>query len=233
AIAGVVAGVGAINVLEVFFVRDTLGASTTAFGVVTAMWTAGMLAGAWVFAGTVRRISSEASLVLVMLLLLAGCCAMVLAAAGVPAVGWLVPLWLFGGLLNGGMGVFQTVVVARRVPAEARGRAFAAIEGTVQGAAMLGYLLGGALLELFAPRPLVAACGIAGLLAVAAVVAPVLRAGRAERDGRSPTLPDEPDLEGGPAEATSVGTSQPGKRDWPLSPELASRPPERPDTVRS
>jgi MFS family permease len=212
AMAGVVAGVGAINVVEVFFIRDTLGASTTAFGVVTAMWTAGMLAGLWAFAPTVRRVSSDASLVLVMLFLLAGCCVMVLAAAGVPAVGWLVPLWLLGGLLNGGMGVYQTVVVARRVPAEARGRAFAAIEGAVQGAAMLGYLVGGALLELFPPRPLVAACGVAGLLAVVAVLPIVGRAGRSEVAGRAENPPDEPpghDVYGEPAETTPVSAAKP------------------------
>jgi MFS family permease len=209
ALAGVVAGVGAINVVEVFFIRETLGASTTAYGVVAAMWTVGMLAGAWAFAGTVRRVTSEASLVLVMLLLLAGCCVMVLAAAGVPAAGWLVPLWLLGGLLNGGQGVLQTVVVARRVPAEARGRAFATIEGAVQGAAMLGYLLGGLLLEVLAPRPLVAICGVAGLLAVVAVLPMVVRAGRMERAVRPANLPDEPDVQE-TAASTPVAAAQPG-----------------------
>ena len=46
AIAAVVAGVGAINVVEVFFIRETLGASTTVFGLVAASWTVGMLLGA-------------------------------------------------------------------------------------------------------------------------------------------------------------------------------------------
>lgn len=187
AIAGVVGGVGAINVIEVFFVRETLDASSTVYGIVAATWTAGMVAGGWAFAPAARRAGSDGTLVRAMLLLLAGCCVMVLAAAAVPAARWLVPLWLFGGLLNGGMGVFQTLVVARRVTPESRGRAFAAIEAAVQGAAMLGYLLGGALLELFPPRPLVAACGVGGLLAVAAVVAPVVRAGRTERCDRSAT----------------------------------------------
>lgn len=203
AIAGVVAGVGAINVVEVFFVRDTLGASATAFGVITAMWSAGMLAGLWVFPGAVRRLSSEASLVLAMLLLLAGCCVVVLAAAGVPSVGWLVPLWLLGGLLNGGMGVFQTVVVAGRAPAGARGRAFAAVEGSIQGAAMVGYLLGGLLLEMLEPRPLVAVCGVAGLLAVVAVLPMVVRAGRAGASER-PDASDQIATPAGPAEVSPV-----------------------------
>lgn len=183
AIAGVVAGVGAINVIEVFFVRETLGSSETVYGVVAAMWTAGMMMGAWAFTRPARRTGSDATLVRGMLLMLAACCAVVLVAAGVPAAGWLVPLWLLGGLFNGGMGVFETVVIARRVPSEVRGRAFAAMGAAIQGAALVGYLLGGLLLEVLTPRPLVAICGVAGLLAVVAVLPVVLRAGRHQPAG--------------------------------------------------
>jgi MFS family permease len=180
AIAGVVGGVGAINVIEVFFIRETLGSSETVYGIVAAMWTAGMIVGAWAFTGAARRTRSDGALVRAMLLLLAGDCVIVLLAAAVPAAGWLVALWLLGGLLNGGMSVFQMVVVARRVPVEVRGRAFAAMGAAIQGAAMVGYLLGGLLLEVLAPRPLVAICGVAGLLAVVAVLPMVVRAGRPE-----------------------------------------------------
>jgi MFS family permease len=199
AVAGVVAGVGAINVVELFFVRETLGASTTAYGVVTGMWTAGVIFGAWLLTGRARRTSSDAALVRAMLVLLAGDSVIVLVAAGVPAVGWLLPLWLLGGGLNGGLNVFSNVVMARRVPSAARGRAFAAMGAAVQGAAMLGYLLGGALLAYVAPRPLVAACGLAGLVAVAAVVLPVRRAARRERVAREQVPPHEPAALGAPS----------------------------------
>jgi hypothetical protein len=46
---------------------------------------------------------------------------------------------------------------------------------------MVGFLLGGLLLEVATPRLLVAGCGAAGLLVVALVVPPVIRAIRAER----------------------------------------------------
>lgn len=49
AIAAVVAGVGAINVIEVFFIRETLGSSATMFGLISATWTGGMLLGALLF----------------------------------------------------------------------------------------------------------------------------------------------------------------------------------------
>ncbi len=112
------------------------------------------------------------------------CCAGVLAGAAVPTVGWLVPLWLVGGVLNGGLNVFLAMVMARRVPADARGRAFAVQGAAIQGAGLLGDRPGGLLLEAFAPRALIAACGLAGLVVVALVAVPVTRAVRGERTRR-------------------------------------------------
>jgi MFS family permease len=181
AVAATVAGVGAVGVVEIFFVRETLGASTTAFGLVQATWTAGMLAGAWLLTRPARRATDDGALVNGLVLMLGLCCAAVLAGAAVPGVGWLVPLWLAGGVLNGGLNVFLAMVMARRVPAEARGRAFAVQGAAIQGAGMFGYLAGGLLLEGFAPRPLIALCGLAGLVVVAVVAVPVARAVRGER----------------------------------------------------
>lgn len=184
AVAATVAGVGAVGVVEIFFIRETLGGSTTAFGLVQATWTAGMLAGAWLLTRPARRAADDGALVHGLVLMLGLCCAAVLAGAAVPAVGWLVPLWLAGGVLNGGLNVFSTMVMARRVPAEARGRAFAVQGAAIQGAGMFGYLAGGLLLESFAPRPLIAVCGLAGLVVVALVTVPVTRAVSRERKGR-------------------------------------------------
>ncbi|MDO3701659.1 MFS transporter [Micromonospora sp. C28SCA-DRY-2] len=178
-VAGVIGAVGAINVVEVFFIRETLGSSTTMYGLVTGSWTLGILAGGWLFARVVRRLDRDATLVRAGVLLLGGCCLMVLASAAVPTALLLVPIWLVGGVFNGGNNVFNTVLMARRVPEAARGRAFAFFGASAQGAAMGGYLVGGLLLEVAAPRPLVAACGVAGLLVVAAIALPLRRAVRA------------------------------------------------------
>jgi MFS family permease len=181
AVAVTLAGVGAIGVVQIFFVRETLGGSTTAFGLVEATWMAGMLAGGWLLARPARKAADDGALVNGLVLMLGLCCAAVLAGAAVPAVGWLVPLWLAGGVLNGGLNVYLAMTMVRRVPAEARGRAFAAQGAAIQGAGMFGYLAGGLLLESFAPRPLIAACGLAGLLVVALVAVPVTRAVSTER----------------------------------------------------
>jgi MFS family permease len=171
ALAAVVAGVNAINVFEVFFVRDTLGASTTMFGFVAASWTVGMLIGGAVTVKVPhRRITTS-----VLLTLMAGSCLVVLAGAGVGAAGWLIPLWIVGGVCNGAINVCTMVIVAGRAPGEARGRAFAAMGAAVQGAGMLGLIAAGPLVDHFNLRLLVAGAGAAGLLAALACLPMVRR----------------------------------------------------------
>lgn len=178
AIAAVVLGVGAINVIEVFFIRDTLGASTTVYGLVSATWTGGMLLGSVAFGRLGGRWTHPGRLVLLSLALSGFTCAFVVGGAGVRHALLLVPLWFLGGICNGGINVCTAVVLAERVPAAARGRAFAAMGAAIQGAGMVGYAVGGPLVDHFAPRLLVAAAGIAGLVAVAACLPVVRRAGR-------------------------------------------------------
>jgi MFS family permease len=179
AIAGVLAGVAAINVIAVFFIRETLNASATTYGLVEAAWTAGMLAGTWLLSQVVRRVRDDGAAVQGVLAMLAGTSALILAGAAVPGAFWLLPLWLAGGVLNGGENVFSNVVIGRRAAPEARGRVFATYVGTVQGASMIGYFAGGLLLEWTGPRLMVALAGLAGVLMVMLFVVPVRRAATA------------------------------------------------------
>jgi MFS family permease len=190
AVAAVVGGVGAINVVEVFFVRETLGASATMYGLVTGAWTAGCLVGSVLFGRLGRGLTDPARLVRGLLVQLAACCAAVLVAASVRSAAPLIALWLVGGAFNGAPNVSTTVVIALRVPERARGRAFAVFGSAVQGAGMGGLLLGGVLLGRFDPRVLIAGAGAAGLVAVAACVPSVRAAVRRERPAEeSPTRP--------------------------------------------
>ncbi|MEJ3748290.1 MFS transporter [Actinomycetes bacterium KLBMP 9797] len=181
AVAGTLAGVGAINVIAVFFIRETLDASATAYGLVETAWTAGLVVGAWVLARAARRARDDGALVWGMLVMLAGTSTVVLSAALVPAVAWLAPLWLVGGVLNGGENIFSNVLMGRRAPDRVRGRAFATLTASTQGASMIGFFLGGLLLEWLAPRAMVALAGAVGLAVVALVVLPVRRAIARER----------------------------------------------------
>jgi len=194
AVAGVVAGVAGVNVIDVFFIRETLGASPTAYGLVAAAWTGGMLAGSWILARYANRWRDDGGLVMGMLVMLAGACVAVLIGSAVPAAYLLVPLWLVGGAFNGGENVLSNVFMARRVPEHARGQAFAALNGAVQGAALVGYLIGGLLLERFAPRPLVAAVALAGIAIVVIVAVPVARVVRRERAAEAAPAPLTPPI---------------------------------------
>jgi len=177
-LAAVVAGVNAINVVEVFFIRGTLHSSTTVYGIVSASWAAGMLLGSVAFG----RFPKRKITVPAMLAVVAGSCAPILIGATVGSAGWLIPLWLLGGVCNGGINVFTFVLVADRAPAAAHGRAFAVLTAVVQTASLLGLVAAGPLVDHFDPRLLVAAAGALGLATALAAIPIVTRLDRARCD---------------------------------------------------
>ncbi|WP_430499533.1 MFS transporter [Micromonospora trifolii] len=201
--AVVIAAIGGINVIEVFFIRETLGGSATTYGLVSAAWMAGMLPGTWLAVRLARRLDDDGALVRGVLATLAVCSLMVLLAASVPAAGVLVPLWLVGGAANGGENVFANLLTARRVPEAMRARAYASYGAAVQGGSMAGFLIGGALLAAVPPRPLIAGAGVVGLLVVLVFVPVVTRAVRRSSSAglATPGQPAEP----GPAAGDTVG----------------------------
>ncbi|RLK24137.1 putative MFS family arabinose efflux permease [Micromonospora sp. M71_S20] len=190
--AAVITAVGGINVVEVFFIRETLDGSPTVYGLVGAAWMAGMLPGSWLCARLARRLTDDGALVYGVLVTLGGICLTVVVAAAVPTAALLVPLWLMAGAANGGENVFANLLTARRVPEASRGRAYALYGAAVQGGSMGGYLIGGALLALLAPRPLIAAAGAVGLLVVVAFVPAVARSVRRVRAAGTPGDAAEP-----------------------------------------
>ncbi|MEU4712275.1 MFS transporter [Micromonospora purpureochromogenes] len=209
--AAVIAAIGGINVIEVFFIRDTLDSSATIYGLVGAAWMAGMLPGSWLAARLARRLTDDGALVYGVLATLGGCSLMVVLASAVPAAGLLVPLWLVGGAANGGENVFATVLTARRAPEALRARAYATYGAAVQGGSMAGYLAGGALLAVLPPRPLIAVAGAAGLLVVLAFVPVVVRAVRRAGPAVSPVEPAAAAEPGGRAVDAELATPVPGR----------------------
>lgn len=165
-----VLGVGAVNVFEIFFIRGSLGASTTVFGLVAASWTVGMLIGASTTGKLAARRFTPSAAVLAM----AATCVAVLAAAVVGSAGWLFPIWIFGGFFNGVLNVMAAVIVANRVAPEYRGRAYSIMQAVAEGAGMLGFLVAGPLVDHLDARPLMAGAGAAGLLA-ALICLPIVR----------------------------------------------------------
>ncbi len=178
-IGAVVGAASLVNVAEVFFIRGTLHSTATVYGLLDSVWISATMGGAWLLA---RRRPADWALGPALLGALTLTCASVAIFAVVPAVGWLVPVSLAGGLGNGGVSNAATVLLGRRAPAAGRGRAYAVLSAVVSAATTGGYLLGGLLLVLIPVRAAIAGAGLAGLAVTAAFALPVLRASRRERD---------------------------------------------------
>ena len=193
-VGAVVVAASLVNVAEVFFIRATLHSTASAFGLMESVWVSASVAGGWWVA---HRRPSEAGVARLLLGSLALTCLGVALMATVPAVGWLAPVSVLGGLGNGGVNVAAAVLLGRRVPAAMRGRAFAVFGAVANGANVAGLLLGGALLAVVPVRAAIAAAGLGGLAATAAFALPVLRAiAREQAAAREPDLAAEPDLAG-------------------------------------
>jgi MFS family permease len=186
-VGAVVVGASVMNVADVFFIRDALHGSPTVYGVLGAVWTGSMLVGAWLLSG---RKLADGRMAVALLVTLAGACAAIGLAATVGSIGWLVPLWIAGGVCNGAVNVSSTVLVARRVPAEVRGRAFAIFGAVANGANAGGYLLGGVLLGVLPARMVIGLSGLGGLAVALTLAVPLLKA--AARDRPAPTPQPQP-----------------------------------------
>ncbi len=181
-IGAVVAAASLVNVAEVFLIRGTLHSSTTVYGLLDSVWIGATMAGAWLLA---RRRLADWALGPALLGALVVTCASVAVFGIVPAVGWLVPVSLLGGLGNGGVNNAVTVLIGRRTPSAVRGQAYAVLGAVVSATTTAGYLLGGLLLAVISVRVTIAAAGLAGLAVIVAFALPVLRASRLERDAET------------------------------------------------
>ncbi|WP_051704660.1 MFS transporter [Glycomyces sp. NRRL B-16210] len=145
-LSAVIAAMCAVNVLSVFLVREVYDASEGVYGLIRACWTVGMVAGAWIAAAVIRRLERDVQLAWMLMACLAGV-GLVCFGQGLPlfTVLLLVPINLIGGLFNAGENSAIGIALARRVPEAFRGRANAAVNGRVNAAQLIGFLLGGAM----------------------------------------------------------------------------------------
>jgi MFS family permease len=174
--ATVIGVVTVADVVEVFLVLDTLHSSAGVYGVTTSLWIVGSLLGTAVIS---RRRLGDVKAAADMVLVLAGMCLVQILAGAVPAAGWLLPLWLIGGVCNGGLNILANVLVIRRAPAARRGRAVASFVGTINAATAIGYGAGGLLMTLTgSPRAIMIGTGLAGAVVCAVLGTPLLRTAR-------------------------------------------------------
>jgi MFS family permease len=152
----------------VVFAVESLDVGERGYGILMALWTAGMAAGAL---GLARRVPKRA--------LAAGAvAAVVVQGAGIAAPSLLVlaPLaaagYLVGGLAHGIKNVLVRTLIHERAPHHLRGRAYAAYNGLRNGAEIVALTCGGILIATAGARwTLLLAGGLPVLVALAALAA--------------------------------------------------------------
>jgi MFS family permease len=158
--------ISASMTVEVFYVRDVVGAGGAGYAFVFGAWAVGMVAGALTLAPRVK-----AGLATAAMLALALQGAGMAASACWPVLAWAMAGYLVGGIGHGVKNVLMRTLIQERVARDEHGRAFAAY-GAARNTAELGALgLGGIMVATLGAQPalLIAGLGpvVAGLLAVA------------------------------------------------------------------
>ena len=167
------------------FATESLDVGERGYGLLMALWTAGMAAGAL---GLARRVPAR--------LLAAGALVAVAvqgAGIAVPTLWVLAPLagvgYLVGGLAHGTKNVLVRTLIHERAPDHLRGRAYAAYNGLRNGAEIVALTCGGVLIATAGARwTLLLAGGLPVLVALVALVAALRAAAR--RRCRRPGAPD-------------------------------------------
>ena len=152
---------GAVNIAEVFLIKDALHASDLVYGVVSAMWMAGMVVGSTLTPRFGRDSLGLLSVLAVAEIVLA----LGLIGAGVSPVWPLAAIaFVVGGVGNGALSVASRTIVTLRIPDAYRGRAFGVMTGSIQAGSVVASAAGGALVAGVGPRTAIVGCGIAALV---------------------------------------------------------------------
>lgn len=160
----------AVNVAEVFLVRDTLDGSESSYGALVMTWTIGAVVGS----ALVGRLSGAGQLLRTITASFAGLGGVALLIAFTPTIGWLFAVYVIGGVVNGLANAATGALIPLRIPEAFLGRANAAFGAMIRAAGLGALAIGGLLTEVLGPRQLFAACGVAGLLVVLCAL-PLLR----------------------------------------------------------
>jgi MFS family permease len=154
----------ATNVVEVFLLRGTLGASTTGFGFVAAVLAATIVVGSLAAGRPTPELARARRAVAAALGLGLG-----LAAGGLaPALPAFAAAWAFVGLCNGSANVDASTLLLQRTPEPSRGRVLARVNAMMRASSLGAIVLGGAAGATLGPRETFLAAGT--LMSLAALV---------------------------------------------------------------
>ena len=167
--------IGAINVVEVFFITRSLHGSALDYGLVGASFGAGTIGGA-LYA---RRLSQDPNSLLRTTLVNVFVVSLLLGTVGLcEHVGYVFPLMVAMGLVVGVINVAGTTLFTVRTPESLRGRVFAATGALFTSAELSSAVLGGLLVSVVAPRTVFFLAGGFSVVAVGAVASRELRRSR-------------------------------------------------------
>jgi len=153
---------GVTNVVEVFLIRGTLGASTTVFGLVSALFAAALVVGA-VLAGR----SVDDRLRALRAVLGALVIAVALVCGGLAPAIWIFAIaWAVLGVGNGVINADVSTLMLNRTPDAFRGRILARVGAMVSSAEVCALAIGGAVGSLLGARTTFVVSGL--LMAVVA-----------------------------------------------------------------
>ena len=159
-------GVGALNVVEVFFITRTLHASAFLYGLAGASFGGGSVVGALVS----RRLKQGPLGLMRMSLASIAVISVMLGSVGlVYQVIYIFPLMAASGVAAGVVNVAATTLFAVRTPEALRGRVYAAIGAMFTSAEIGSMVLGGVLLTVFAPRTIYLLSGLVCTVAVGVI----------------------------------------------------------------
>ena len=146
-----------VNVAEVFYVLDDIGASASAYGLVTALWPAAGIVGGW-YAGrlsgdvVLSRWLAGTTVAVGLALVVAG------SVVSIVAVGL---GWLIGGAANTAQRVCLNALIRSRTDDAARGRVFSAVSGVLQAGNIVGLAAGATVVALVGARASMLGAGAA------------------------------------------------------------------------
>jgi MFS family permease len=161
----------AVNVVEVYLIRGTFHESASMYGLLGTVLTVAILTGS----ALARRWETDRDLVRALSVSGPVLAAGVAMLAIVPSIGWVFVAYAIFGIANGVVNVCAGALLIRRTPDEQRGRVLGTFTGICRAAGMGALGLGGALAGAFTPREVMAMCGTAALLTLAATLPPLLR----------------------------------------------------------
>jgi Na+/melibiose symporter-like transporter len=163
AAVGALLFISASLTVEIFYLRDVVGASHTAYALVLCAWMAGMVLGATALARRVpTRLVAAGALVAL---------AVQGAGMGVQTTWAILPVafagYLLGGLGHGVKNVLLRALITVRVPSAVHGRAFAAYNAARNTAELGAVGAGGVLVSALGPRAALVLASLGPILAAA------------------------------------------------------------------